>query len=132
MSGKAHSLSPSILLLAATLALGACIKSPAEPNVASGISAVSGSGQYANLNSAAPNPLVVLVVDPNGNPFPGATVSWAVTAGGGAVSDSTTTSDSTGHTSVTYTAGSLAGAATVVATVEQVWTTSFTIHLVAP
>ena len=132
MSGSPRLSSPSILLLAATLALGACIKSPAEPNIPSGVSAVSGSGQYANLNSAAPNPLVVLVVDPNGNPFPGATVSWKVTAGGGTVSDTSTTSDSTGHTSVTYTAGSRAGAATVVAVVEQVWTASFTIHLVAP
>ena len=132
MSGTPHSLSRSILLLAATLALGACIKSPAEPNVPSGISAVSGSGQFANLNAAAPNPLVVLVVDPNGNPFPGATVTWVVTAGGGTVSDTTTTSDSTGHTSVIYTAGSRAGAATVVATVEQIWTASFTIQLVAP
>jgi hypothetical protein len=71
----------------------------------------------------------VLVTDGNGNPFAGATVTWTVTKGGGTDSDSTSTSDASGHTSIMYTAGALPGAATVVATVAFVWTTSFTIHI---
>ena len=90
---------------------------------------MSGSGQFAVVSSPAANPLVVLVTDNNGNPFPGATVSWVVTAGGGTVSDSTSTSDATGHASINYTAGTFPGTATITATTALVWTAAFTIYI---
>jgi hypothetical protein len=90
---------------------------------------VSGSGQYATVGTPAANPLVVLVVDDNGSPFGSTPVRWTVTGGGGTVADSTSTSDASGHTSMTYTAGSNPGMATVVATVAQVWTATFTIYI---
>lgn len=132
MSAKRHTRFLSILLLSAAGVLGACNSNTATPNFANGISAVSGDGQFANVGAVAANPLVVLVVDENGQPFPGGAVKWQVTGGGGTVSDSTSTADAHGHASVTYTAGSSAGTATVVATAAQLWTTTFTIHVVAP
>ena len=117
----------SVLILGAA----ACNGAPG-PDVASGVSVVSGSEQFAVAGAPAANPLVVLVTDENGNPFPNTTVAWTVTSGGGTVADSTSTSDASGHTSVTYTAGSEPGTATVVATVAQLWTAQFNIHIVAP
>lgn len=119
-------------LLAFALALGACNSSAEGPPVPSGIAAVSGNNQFAVVNSPASNPLVVLVTDQNGSPLSNATVSWTVTSGGGSVADSTSTSDVSGYARTTYTAGARPGAGTVVATVAQLWTTSFTIYIEAP
>jgi hypothetical protein len=116
----------------AALALAACNSNTATPNVANGVVAVSGNDQFATVGSAAANPLVVLVTDENGHPFPGATVGWKVIGGGGAVSDTVSTSDANGHASMTYTAGSSAGTATITATADQLWTVNFTVHVVAP
>ena len=99
------------------------------PSSASAISVVSGSGQYTTVGTAAPNPLVVFVSDGTGTPFGGATVSWSVTAGGGTVADSTSTTDATGHATMSYTAGATPGTATIVATVSQAWTTTFTVYV---
>ena len=114
-------------------ALGVVSCNPTEaPPVPQGISAVSGNDQSAAVGTAAANPLVVLVVDASGAPFTGATVAWTVTAGGGSVSDSTSVSDATGHATMTYTAGSSPAVATIVATVAQVWTTTFTVYVESP
>lgn len=43
------------------------------------ITAVSGSGQTAAVGTNFPNPLVVLVKDPSGNPLPGASVTFTGT-----------------------------------------------------
>lgn len=120
-----------LALVAIALTIAACNSAPG-PAIANGIAVVSGSEQYAVAGSAAANPLVVLVIDDNGNPFPNAPVRWTVTSGGGTVADSTSTSDASGHTSTTYTAGTETGTATVVASVSQIWTASFNIHIVAP
>jgi hypothetical protein len=114
------------------LALAACNNNSAEPAFASGVSAVSGNQQYAAVGAAAANPLVVLVVDQNGSPFANSPVIWKVTGGGGAVADSTSTSDASGHARMVYTAGATPGAATIVATVAQIWTASFTVYIVPP
>lgn len=132
MLAKRQSRARSILLMLGALALGACNNNAAEPNVASGVTAVSGNGQFATVGTPTANPLVVLVVDQNGQPFSGGSVLWRLTGGGGTLSDTVSTSDAHGHASITYTAGSSTGTATIVAIVEQLWTTNFTIHVVAP
>jgi hypothetical protein len=116
--------------LAASLV--ACNTGTAGPDVPQGISVVSGDNQFATIGTATANPLVALVVDPGGAPFGGAVVKWTVTGGGGTVGDSTSTSDANGYASMTYTAGTNPGVATVVATVADLWTTTFTIHVEAP
>ena len=97
-----------------------------------GISIVSGNDQYAVTGASIANPLIALVVDQNGSAFPGASVTWKVTGGGGTLSDSTSTSDAGGYARMTYTAGGAPGVATIVATVAQVWTATFTVYVVAP
>jgi hypothetical protein len=128
-NGRGVSCAFALLLLSATAT--AC-NSTAGPNQPEGIAVVSGNDQFASPGSPVANPLTALVVDQSGAPFPGASVTWAVTGGGGTLTDSTSTSDADGHAMMTYTAGSTAGLATIVATVAQVWTASFTVHVVAP
>ncbi len=88
---------------------------------AAGIAIVAGQGQLlqeqANTANAASNPsifpgssLVVVVTDSNGNPVSGATVTFAITAGGvgtlitssGATTSATLTTGSNGQASVDY------------------------------
>jgi adhesin/invasin len=118
-------------LLALAIALGACNSSEGPP-VPGGVTAVSGNEQFAVVGSPAANPLVVLVSDQNGSPLPNAPVNWTVTSGGGSVADTSSTSDASGHATMSYTAGARTGTATVVATVAQLWTASFTVYIEAP
>ena len=70
-------------------------------------------------------PLQVRVTGSDGNPFAGQPVTWAVTAGAGTVSASTTTTDASGTASVTWTLGPAAGANTVTATAAGVGSVTF-------
>jgi Big-like domain-containing protein len=89
----------------------------ALPENANGIVALSGQDQSGPVNSTLPNPLVVQVSDPFGNPINGVTVTWTVD-GGGAVSAGTSTTGADGTTSVTRTLGGTAGAQHTFATVD--------------
>jgi hypothetical protein len=120
--------SRGLALVAFGFGIASC-NSTNGPDVPEGITAVSGNDQAAAVGTAAPNPLVARVVDASGAPFSGATVTWTVTGGGGSVADSTSVSDATGHAAMTYTAGSSPAVATIVATVAQVWTTTFTVYV---
>lgn len=120
-----------VALVAFGLGIVSC-NSTAAPDAPEGITAVSGNDQSAAVGTAVSNPFVVLVVNATGAPFSGATVTWTVTGGGGSVTDSTSVSDATGHATMTYTAGSSPATATVVATVAQVWTTTFTVYVESP
>jgi hypothetical protein len=127
---RRHSVGIVALLALIALATGCnSAEGPAQPE---GIAVVSGDGQFATVSTAVANPLVVLVVDQNANPLPAATVSWKVTGGGGVVSDTTSTSDASGHATIGYTAGASPGTATIVGTVAQIWTATFTVHVVTP
>ena len=74
---------------------------------------VSGNGQSGSLSLALPNPFVVEVTDANGIPVSGATVTFAVTAGGGSLGTSTVTTNTQGMASATLTLGPNAGTNTV-------------------
>jgi Bacterial Ig-like domain (group 1) len=65
---------------------------------------VKGHLGSAEVGSDA-DPLVVGVYDPTSNPIPGVDVSWAVTAGGGSLSDVVSTTDSMGLATTTLTVG---------------------------
>jgi uncharacterized protein (TIGR03437 family) len=92
---------------------------------AAGIRKVSGDGQTALIGTVFGSPLVVKVVDANGNAATGVLVTFAVTAGSATLGSATAT-DSTGQTSTTVTAGSSAGAITVTATTAG-FSTSFSL-----
>jgi len=74
---------------------------------ASNIEIVSGSGQTGAINTALANPLVVRVIDTNGNVVVGALVSW--TTSDGSLSSATTLTGVDGLTSVTWTLGATVG-----------------------
>ncbi len=90
------------------------------------IQIVSGNNQTAIIGGNFTNPLVVKVVDANGNPVAGAQVAFAVTAGSAILGSATATTDTTGQASTTVTAGTSAGAITVTET-SSGFTATFTL-----
>ena len=74
---------------------------------------VSGDKQEGPAGAALSEPLVVVVRDQINNPFEGAQVTFAVTAGEGTLSATTDTTDANGRAASTLTLGSLPGANTV-------------------
>jgi hypothetical protein len=76
----------------------------------------SSNNQTAVVGTALANPIVVHVLDQNGSPVQGALVTWAITAGGGSVSQATTLTDASGNASVTWTLGPNPGTNTLNAT----------------
>ena len=82
------------------------------------IASVSGTGQSARLAQPLAQPLVVEVKADDGLGVPGVSVSWAVTAGGGTVSPTSTTTDANGRASVELTLGPSIGTNTAAASVS--------------
>ncbi|MGI8498700.1 MAG: Ig-like domain-containing protein [Gemmatimonadaceae bacterium] len=102
--------------LALATMLAACSSSGSTgPQVATSLRKVSGDLQMGAAGSDLTNPLVVQVKDQSGQPMAGVTVTWAVTAGGGSVSRSSTVTDATGVAQVTWTLGSSLGSGAVTA-----------------
>jgi plastocyanin len=81
--------------------------------------AVSGSGQSAEAGEAVSNPLIVAVTQ-DGTPVSGKTVTWSVTAGGGSVDPTSSTTSAAGTASTMWTLGPAAGANTVQASASGV------------
>ena len=78
---------------------------------------ISGIEQQGPAGAVLAQPFAVLVQNQNGDPVAGATVTFAVTAGGGTLSVETATTDAGGRASTTLTLGSDPGSNTVTATV---------------
>ena len=87
---------------------------------------LSGDQQRAAPGTRLAEPLVISVLDQTGAGFPGATVTFAVTAGGGTLSASTATTDADGRAASTLTLGSELETTTVVATLAGVDPVTFT------
>ncbi len=123
---------PRILLpvaIAATLGVVGCgddnnITTPTP--VATQVQIVSGNTQSGTRGTALANPVIVRVVDQNGNAFAGATVTFAVASGGGTISPTTTTTGTNGQAQATWTLGSTAGANTITATAGSLTPVTFT------
>lgn len=75
----------------------------------------SGNSQSGPAGSALANQFVVRFLDTFGNPVVGASVTWSVTAGGGAMSPGTSATDASGRARSTLTLGGAPGVNTVVA-----------------
>ena len=93
---------------------------------ASGVQLLSGDGQQGAPRATLPAPIVVAVSDADGNPVSGAAVTWVVTAGGGSVDPTTSTTDAAGHASTSWTLGPTVGTNTVQAVVSGVGSATFT------
>ena len=87
---------------------------------------VCGDSQEGTAIVLLDEPLVVLVSDEEGAAMAGVVVSFAVTAGGGTLSDTTATTDANGRAATRLTLGIEAGTNTVAATVEGVEPVTFT------
>ena len=67
------------------LAQSGCKKVPSAPVVVSGFTIVQGNNQVAQAGVLLPTPIVLRVIDVNGDGIPNVTVVFAVAAGGGTV-----------------------------------------------
>src|SRR5262249_54525132 len=74
-------------------------------------------GQQGPPSAALPNPVIIAVFDAFQNPVPNATVTFAVTGGGGSITPLTATTDANGRVSATWTVGPYGAAQTVTVTV---------------
>lgn len=86
--------------------------------VATTLALVSGDGQRVAVGGETIEPFLVKVTDGAGNAVRNVVVTWAVTAGGGSVSSTSTSTDGFGMTSVVLTAGSAEGENTVTGSVD--------------
>jgi hypothetical protein len=107
------------------LALVGCSVTTAPPKPH--ILGIIGGDQQAAMPAGTdfPTPLTVIVIDQYGFASANVTVTWAVTSGGGSVSAASTQTDDNGTASVTFTAGPVAGSATIDATVTSIGTVTF-------
>ena len=91
-----------------------------------GLAILSGDGQQGAAGSVLADSLGVKVRDQLGDPLPGASVTFTVTAGDGALSAATATTDMDGRAAVALTLGSQSGTNIVVATVSGLQPVTFT------
>jgi adhesin/invasin len=95
------------------------------PTVPLTVAKDSGDAQTGVASTALPTPLVVQVRDSFANVVPGATVTWAATAGGGSVVPTSGTTNASGRSRTTWTLGPN-GTQTASATVGALTPVSFT------
>ena len=98
----------TLLIGAGTISCGSDASGP-EARIASAIKLSSGDKQTGIAGSTLPNPISLAVLNTAGDPVFGAIVSFAVTAGGGAVGATLDTSDVAGRVSTVWTVGTKAG-----------------------
>ena len=103
-------------LALAVVAAGCYKSSPTDPTVPATMVLVDGQPQTGASGAVAVEPLRVRVANLAGDPVAGVIVTWAVTAGGGSVSNTTTPTSAAGVASVTFSYGT-AGQQVITATI---------------
>jgi hypothetical protein len=98
----------------------------ALPGRATRLVLVSGNGQSASPGQELAQPLVVRLVDEDGNGVPNRAVTWVIGVGGGSASPSTSTTGGNGEAETRWTLGPNAGANTLSAVVSGVGFVRFT------
>jgi hypothetical protein len=98
----------------------------ATPGSAASLVLVSGSDQSAAPGAELPDPLVVRLVDEEGNGIGNQAVSWIIGVGGGSVSPTTDQTDGEGLSSARWTLGPSQGLNTVTAVVSGLGVVTFT------
>jgi len=100
--------------------------STAVPGSAEGLVRISGNEQSARVGEELAEPLVVRLVDGEGNGVGGRAVTWVVGAGGGSVPSTTTTTGGDGEAQTRWTLGPTPGTNTLSAVVSGVGVVVFT------
>jgi hypothetical protein len=101
----------------ALLAQAGCKKAVVAPVTIAGVTIVQGNLQIAQAGSLLPTPVVLRVVDANGDGVPAVTVVFAVAAGGGTVTPASILTDAHGEVTVKWTLGQSAPLQTLTAAV---------------
>jgi hypothetical protein len=113
-------------LLAVLACQGGDLTLPGEVGPPADLVLVSGDSQSARAGDEVPVPLVVRLVDEQGNAVHNAAISWVVGDGGGSVSPLTVETDTAGLASTRLTLGPSPGVNTVNAVVSGVDIVTFT------
>jgi hypothetical protein len=113
-------------LLAVLACGGGDLTLPGQVGPPADLLRVSGDSQSAKAGDTVPVPLVVRLVDAQGNPVPAGAVTWVIGAGGGSVSPATVQTDTAGLGSTRLTLGPSPGVNTVNAVVSGVDVVPFT------
>jgi len=110
---------PVLLIVgSATSQIGATIavQGASSTGPPANIQILSGNAQTTPANQAFSAPLVVKVVDSQGNPLSGAPLTWTVSQGSAILSNSSASTDAGGQGSTNVTAGPAAGAVVIAVT----------------
>jgi alpha-tubulin suppressor-like RCC1 family protein len=129
---KLFSAGPVAVLIAVVALVGGCREATTGPSgqnpaaFASAINLVSGNSQVGPIRATLGQLLTVKVVDAGGLPVQGATVTFLVRTGGGAIAPATTTSNAGGLVTATWTLGGTIGPQTAVALLTGTFVTDST------
>jgi PKD repeat protein len=93
---------------------------------ANAVNIISGNNQEAPAGSKLPQPLVVQLLDQDGNPIPNRPVSWVVGDGGGTANPQTSNTNADGQASTEWTLGPNPGTNTLNAVVSGLTPAAFT------
>ena len=97
------------LALAAITTLAACNNDSVTPPVATSMAVLNGNAITGVVGTALSSPIVVQVMDQNGNAMANTPVTFVPTATSGVVSTAVVLTDANGTASVTWTLGTAAG-----------------------
>lgn len=111
------------LLLLVPLVLAACDGESTSPRIPASLEAVAGAGGTATVGSTVT--LTVQVEDGAGSPMSEVPVNWQIVTGDGSLSSASSTTNSEGRASTTWTLGTKAGVQSVRASVEGVSAATF-------
>jgi len=100
--------------------------STAVPGNANGLVRVAGNNQSGRPGQELDEPLIVRLVDREGNGIRGQAVAWVIGVGGGSVTSTTTITDEDGEAQTHWTLGPSTGTNTVNAVVSGVGVVAFT------
>lgn len=98
---------------------------PTKDSTPAVIQMVSGNDQWATVGSSLPNPFVVEVLDSDGRPVGGRTVSWSVIEGSGTLSAPTSVTNAQGEARSFLRVGSAAGVQRVRASLSSLTPVTF-------
>jgi len=122
----------TVLMAILLISSAACTSSDPlrPPQPATQIAATGGDGQMGQVSAELADPLTVLATDAAGNTVADVTVSWSVVSGGGSVTPTSTT-NSSGIATATFTLGATLGQQSVQAQAAGLTPVLFTATAVA-